>query len=151
MRDTTDITLFVRTSGEEVVQWNRQRIIDALVREAAITEELAAEISREVEKQIVASGITTLTASLVRELVNAKLVERGMEKARRMHARLGFPLYDIADLIRHQNRENANVPHWPEGTNLALAEGIKREYALNHIFSPEVAEAHVSGDMHIHD
>ena len=151
MRDTTDITLFVRTSGEEVVQWNRQRIIDALVREAAIPEEMAAEISREVEKQIVASGITTLTASLVRELVNAKLVERGMEKARRMHARLGFPLFDIAELIRHQNRENANVPHWPEGTNLALAEGIKREYALNYIFSPEIAEAHVSGDLHIHD
>lgn len=151
MRDTTDITLFVRTSGEEVVQWNRQRIIDALVREAGISEELAAEISREVEKQIVASGITTLTASLVRELVNAKLVERGMEKARRMHARLGFPLFDIAELIRHQNRENANVPHWPEGTNLALAEGIKREYALNYIFSPDIAEAHVSGDLHIHD
>lgn len=151
MHDTTDLTLFVRTSGEEVVEWNRQRIIDALVREAGIPQETAAEISREVEKQIFASGIKTLTASLVRELVNAKLVERGMEKARRMHARLGFPLYDIADLIKHQNRENANVPHWPEGTNLALAEGIKREYALNHIFSPEVAEAHVSGDLHIHD
>jgi ribonucleoside-triphosphate reductase len=151
MRDTTDLTLFVRTSGEEVVEWNRQRIIDALVREASIPEGLAAEISREVERQIVASGITTLTASLVRELVNAKLVERGMEKARRMHARLGFPLYDIAELIKHQNRENANVPHWPEGTNLALAEGIKREYALFHIFSSDIAEAHVAGDLHIHD
>jgi len=151
MRDTTDLTLFVRTSGEEVVEWDRQRIIDALVREAGIPEETAAAISREVEKQIVASGISTLTASLIRELANAKLVERGMEKARRMHARLGFPLFDIADLIKHQNRENANVPHWPEGTNLALAEGIKREYALNHIFSPEVAEAHISGDLHIHD
>ncbi len=151
MRDTTDLTLFVRTSGEEVVEWNRQRIIDALVREAGIPEDLAAEISHEVEKQIIRSGITTLTASLIRELANAKLVERGMEKARRMHARLGFPLFDLTELIKHQNRENANVPHWPEGTNLALAEGIKREYALNHVFSPDIAEAHVAGDLHIHD
>ena len=36
MREITDITLFVRTSGEEIVQWNRQRIIDALIREAGI-------------------------------------------------------------------------------------------------------------------
>ncbi len=151
MREITDITLFVRTSGEEIVQWNRQRIIDALIREAAIPLETAEEISREVEKQIFSSGIATLTASLVRELVNARLVERGLEKARRMHARLGFPLYDVQDLIIHRNKENANVPHWPEGTNLALAEGIKREYALTNVFSPEVAEAHISGDIHIHD
>ena len=151
MREITDITLFVRTSGEEIVQWNRQRIIDALIREAAIPLETAEEISREVERQIFSSGIATLTASLVRELVNARLVERGLEKARRMHARLGFPLYDVQDLIIHRNKENANVPHWPEGTNLALAEGIKREYALTNVFSPEVAEAHISGDIHIHD
>ena len=28
--ETTDITLFVRTSGEEIARWNRQRIVDAL-------------------------------------------------------------------------------------------------------------------------
>ena len=32
--ETTDLTLFVRTSGEEIILWDRQRIVDALVREA---------------------------------------------------------------------------------------------------------------------
>jgi ribonucleoside-triphosphate reductase len=148
--ETTDITLFVRTSGEEIARWNRQRIVEALIREALLDEPTAEAISQEVERQIVASGISLLTTALIRELVDAKLIERGLEQARRLHARLGFPLYDVRQLIRHQNKENANLPHAPEGTNLVLAEGIKREYALHDVFSREVGEAHVAGDLHLH-
>jgi len=148
--ETTDITLFVRTSGEEAVRWNRRRIVEALIREAGIDERTAEAISREVEKQIVSSGISLLTTALIRELVDAKLIERGLEQARRLHARLGFPLYDVRQLIFHRNKENANVPHAPEGTSLALVEGIKREYALHDVFSREVGDAHVSGDLHLH-
>ncbi len=148
--ETTDLTLFVRTSGEEVARWNRRRIVEALIRETGIDEATAETISREVEKQIVSSGIGLLTTALIRELVDAKLIERGLEQARRLHARLGFPLYDVRQLILHQNKENANVPHAPEGTSLALVEGIKREYALHDVFSRDVGDAHVSGDLHLH-
>ncbi len=148
--ETTDITLFVRTSGEEIARWDRRRIVDALLRETDIDTETAEAVSREVEKQIVASGIAVLTASLIRELVDAKLIERGLEQARKMHARLGFPLYDVRQLISHENKENANVPHGPEGTNLLLAEGVKREYALHEVFSQEVGDAHAAGDIHLH-
>lgn len=148
--ETTDLTLFIRTSGEEIAPWNRQRIVDALLREADIDYLLAAEISRDVEKQIVASGIGLLTTALVRELVNAKLIERGLEKERRLHGRLGFPLYDVRQLILHQNKENANTPHSPEGTNLLFAEGIKKEFSLYDVFSIDIGEAHTAGDLHIH-
>lgn len=148
--ETTDLTLFVRTSGEEIARWNRQRIVDALVREAGIDDHLASEISKEVEKQIFSSGIGVLTTALIRELVNARLIERGLEKERRLHGRLGFPLYDVRQLILHQNKENANIPHSPEGTNLLFAEGIKREFSLYDVFSPDVGEAHAAGDIHIH-
>ena len=148
--ETTDLTLFVRTSGEEISRWNRQRIVDALVREADIDYSLASEISKEVEKQIFSSSIGVLTTALIRELVNARLIERGLEKERRLHGRLGFPLYDVRQLILHQNKENANIPHSPEGTNLLFAEGIKREFSLYDVFSPDVGEAHSACDIHIH-
>lgn len=148
--ETTDLTLFVRTSGEEIARWNRRRIADALIREADIGEELADEISREVEDQIFSSGIGVLTTALIRELVNARLIERGLEKERRLHGRLGFPLYDVRQLILHPNRENANLPHSPEGTNLIFAEGIKREFSLYDVFSQDTGEAHAAGDIHIH-
>ena len=148
--ETTDLTLFVRTSGEEIILWDRQRIVDALVREADIDYELAVQISKEVEKQIISSGISVLTTALIRELVNVRLIERGLEKERRLHGRLGFPLYDVRQLILHQNKQDANIPHSPEGTNLIFAEGIKRELSLYDVFSADVGEAHVAGDIHIH-
>jgi ribonucleoside-triphosphate reductase (formate) len=148
--ETTDITLFVRTSGDDVAKWNRQRIVEALIRETDIDVPTAESISREVERQIVSSGIGLLTTQLIRELVNARLIERGLEQARRMHAPLGFPLYDVRQLILHENKENANVPHGPEGTNLILAEGIKREFAFHDVFSRAVGDAHIAGDIHLH-
>jgi ribonucleoside-triphosphate reductase len=148
--DTTDLTLFVRTSEEDVVRWDRRRIVEALIRETNIDVDTAEAISLEVEKQIVRSGMSLLTTPLIRELVDAKLIERGLDHARRLHALIGFPLYNVRQLIFLQNRESANVPHGPEGTNLVLAEGIKREYALHDVFSQTVGDAHIAGDMHIH-
>ena len=148
--ETTDLTLFVRTSGEEIIRWDRQRIVDALVREADIDYLVAEKISREVEKQIVSSGISVLTTALIREMVNVRLIEKGLEKERRLHGRLGFPLYDVRQLILHQNKQDANIPHSPEGTNLIFAEGIKRELSLHDVFSADIGEAHITGNIHIH-
>ena len=132
--ETTDMALFVRTSDESLNNWNRQRIVDALVRETNIDLDTARGIASEVEDLITTSRIRMITAPLIRELVDAKLIERGFEQARRMHTRLGMPLYDVDQLILHPNKENANVPHGPEATNLTLAERIKKEYALLSVF-----------------
>ncbi|MCK9229421.1 MAG: anaerobic ribonucleoside-triphosphate reductase [Syntrophales bacterium] len=149
-RETTDLTLFVRTSSEDIAVWNRQRIIEALIRETNVDVATAESISREVEQQITSSSMGLLTTSLIREMVNARLLERGLEGATKMHARLGFPFWDVDRLMLYQNKENANVPHSPEGTNLIFAEGIKREYALMKVFSDEVSYAHLTGDIHLH-
>ncbi len=149
--ETTDMALFVRTSDEAMNGWDRQRIVDALVRETYVDLDTANAIAREVEELIAGSKIRMITAPLIRELVDSKLVERGLEQARRMHTRLGMPLFDVDQLILHPNKENANVPHGPEATNLTLAERIKKEYALLSVFSQEVADAHMRGDIHLHD
>jgi ribonucleoside-triphosphate reductase len=149
--ETTDLNLFVRTSEESISDWNRTKIVDALVRETLIDYDTASEISKEVERIVRKSGIKVVTAPLIREIVNARLIEKGLEASRKMHTRLGMPVYDVDNLILHPNKENANVPHGPEATNLTLAERIKKEYALLSVFSPEVADAHMNGDIHLHD
>lgn len=149
--ETTDSALFVRTSEEAISKWDRQKIVAALIKETNIEEGLAQEISKEVEEQILKSAIKVVTAPLIRELVDAKLIERGLEEARRKHTRLGSPLYDTRQVIFHPNRENANIPHNPEATNLTLAESIKKEYALLDVFDQEIADAHMRGDIHLHD
>jgi len=149
--ETTDLALFVRTSSEAMDGWDRTRIVEALLRETFIDEGTAEDISLEVEKEITRSGIKVITAPLIREIVNAKLLERGLETVRRLHTRLGVPLYDVDQLITNPNKENANVPHGPEATNLTLAENIKKEYALLTVFDQDVGDAHMRGDIHLHD
>lgn len=149
--DSTDIALFVRSSQDDMIGWNRQRIVDALLRETFLDRGTAEKISRDIEVTIQAGKVKTITGPLIREMVNAKLLEMGLEEARRMHTRLGVPLYDVDQLLVQHNKENANVPHGPEATNLTLAEGIKKEYALLQVFTPDVADAHLSGDLHLHD
>jgi ribonucleoside-triphosphate reductase len=149
--ETTDMALFVRTSQEAMDGWDRAKIVEALVRETFIDQGTAEDISLEVENNIKQSGIKIITAPLVREMVNAKLLERGLEADRRLHTRLGVPLYDVDQLITRPNKENANVPHGPEATNLTLAENIKKEFALLNVFDQTVGDAHMRGDIHLHD
>lgn len=149
--ETTDLNLFVRTSEETISDWDRTKITDALIRETLIDRDTATEISKEVEKMIKKSEIKMVTAPLIRELVNAKLIEKGLENSRKLHTRLGMPIFDVDNLILHPNKENANVPHGPEATNLTLAERIKKEYALLSVFSQDVSDAHMNGDIHLHD
>lgn len=144
-----EAAFFVRTSTENVAEWDRERIVQALVRETGLDTETAADIALEVEEQIGRAGVHTLTAPLVRELVNAKLIEHGLEAHWRRHARLGVPLYDAERIIRGLDAEAAPVD--PEATGRTLAESVKRAFALDQVFSEETAAAHVLGDCFIHD
>ncbi|MFA4858315.1 MAG: anaerobic ribonucleoside-triphosphate reductase, partial [Candidatus Margulisiibacteriota bacterium] len=149
--EATDLAVFVRTSTDDILKWDRTRIVDALVLETGIDRDIASIIGIEVEKQIRAMSVENITAPLIRELVDVKLLEYGLEEARRKHTRLGVPVFDVNKIIFRKNRENANTPHSPEATNLTLAENIKKEYALLAVFSMEVADAHMRGDIHLHD
>lgn len=148
--DTTDVALFIQ-SDDNVLQWDRERIVKALRKEAAVSEDVADKIAREVEQQIVDAKVKRLTPSLVRELVDARLIEHGLEDAARKHQRLGLPLFDVDRVLTDRNRENANIPHNPEATNMTLAETINKQYALARVFSRDVADAHSRGDIHLHD
>ena len=141
--------LYIRTSSEYLEEWNKERIVSALIRETYIDRRTAETISEEVEKQIIGLNVTILTSTLIRELVSAKLIEFGLEKAHKMHTRLGVPLYDVEQIILHHGKESPDPLPGPELTNLALANRIKREYALINVFSQEVADAHLRGDIYL--
>jgi len=141
-------TLSVRTSADTLASWDREKIVQALVRETGLEQSIAAVVAYEVEQQLQRAQITTLTTSLVRELVDAKLVEHGLGEYRERHRRLGVPLYDAARIVRGAAPET--VGRDPAATDRVLARAVKKEYALAQVFSPYVAEAHLRGDFHIH-
>jgi anaerobic ribonucleoside-triphosphate reductase len=150
-RETTDYALFVRTSDDDFVSWDRRKITDALQNETGLDLETAEKIAEETEETILNSNVHLISSSLIREIVNVALIERGLENSRLRHTRLGVPLYDAEKIILYANRENANIPHNPEATNMTIAETVKKQYMLSEVFSRDVADAHIRGDIHLHD
>ncbi len=65
---------------------------------------------------------------------------------------MGVPVYDLEQLIFAKSQENSNIAtHNPEAVNLSIAEITLKQYALRHIFSSPVSQAHLSGRLHLHD
>ncbi len=143
--------IFVRTSRNEIEGFDRSKIVESLIKETGISRELAEEIALEVERGIKALDLEFISAPLIREIVNVKLLERGLEEARKSYTRLGLPVYDVTKLIERGSNENANLQHNPETIHKLVADGVMKEYALLHILPSELADAHMRGEIHIHD
>ncbi len=151
-KDATDIALQVSTiSREEINLWDKQKIVDSIILEAQASPDLAREIADEVEKALVASGQTRVTTSLIRELVDLQLMERGLSHMLERHTNLGLPMFDVENIITQANKENSNTTHNPESINLTIAETVLKQYALERVFSEDIARAHYEGAIHLHD
>jgi ribonucleoside-triphosphate reductase len=150
---STDISLLVATPTKgTLIPWNRERITEALIKEARLSKEEAEDIAQAVEKKIFAADLKTVSTSLIRALVDNELLIRGFTKKLAKQRILGMPTFDVKQLIYSKTLENSNISaNNPEAINLTIAETILKQYALQNIFSEEVADAHLKGAIHIHD
>jgi ribonucleoside-triphosphate reductase len=152
-KDSTDIHLFVSAPTQGLTsKWDRQKIIEALMNETGITKEEAESIAVSVEKKVLGSGMKTITVSLVRELVDNELFERGLGKKLEKQQTLGIPSFNLNQIIFTKSNENSNIAaNNPEAVNMEIAEVILKQYALKEIFSKDVTDAHMGGAIHIHN
>lgn len=132
----------VATSNGDTIRWDREKIVKALVRETNLPYEEARKVSHAVEMEIVHSKITHLTSTLIRELTNAKLLQLGFENERRLHARLGLPVYDVEQ--RLLGKDVLRGSRTVEGE-------ILRQFALDKVLPLAVSDAHGVQDIHVHD
>ncbi len=58
---------------------------------------------------------------------------------------------DYLERIDWRVNENANMNYSLQGLNFYVASSISARYWLNKVYPPEVQNAHVRGDFHIHD
>ena len=146
-----DRAMNIRTSQDELCQWDRQAIIRSLHREVAPGNGLYQEIALSVEKQIKQMKLQTLTAPLIRELVCVEFLRRGKENEYKKYQRLGLQIADVDNIIFTHNEEvSSNNPHTPETTNMSIAGSVKKDFALAEIYSREVGQAHLKGEIHLH-
>ncbi|MGV8143580.1 MAG: anaerobic ribonucleoside-triphosphate reductase, partial [Methanothermobacter sp.] len=144
-------TLRVRTSRDTIETFDQGKIAKTLIVETGASKNLAQKIAGDVYKELKKLNVEYLTAPMIREIVNTKLVEYGLESLRRRYTRLGIPVYNITNLIQNGSRDNANMIHNPETVHKYVADEALKQYALLHILPSELADAHMSGGIHIHD
>ncbi|MCX5684422.1 MAG: anaerobic ribonucleoside-triphosphate reductase, partial [Planctomycetota bacterium] len=110
------------------------------------------KVASAVEDKILRSGLARISTSLVRELVDNELFERGLTGRLERQKTIGMPRFDLENLIYSKSQENSNITsNNPEAINLAIAESLLKQFALSEIFSPDVADAHLKGRVHLHD
>ncbi len=139
--------LFVRTSKMTIEEFDRTRIAKSLVSEAGMPQALANEVSSEAEERLLRFGTTYITAPLIRELVNTILVERKLEEYRHRLTRLGLPVNDVTSLIRE-----AGLKHLDSGwVERSSGTRVTEEYVLLYAMSKPLADAHLSGMIHLEE
>jgi len=152
-RSSTDMALLVDTGAKDaLVAWDKGRIVEALEKEAHIDLATARKIAGVVEEKVFQSGLARISTGLIRELVDNELFERGLTGRLARQQVIGMPRYDLERLIYSKSQENSNITmNNPEAINLSIAETLLKQFALAEIFSKEVAEAHLTARIHLHD
>jgi len=137
--------MYVRTSHDSIEEFNSHKIIQSLVREGSLPLELSQKITEEVENRIYKFQTTYLTGSLIREMVNNVLLEHSYEEYRNKLARLGMPVYDVQEMFTNVE----NVQNGAEDILFKTGKNVLAEYLLTNTLPKDVADSHLSGDLHI--
>ncbi len=158
----------VRRSDGQILPFDEKFIVESLLREtslaaeiygcAPITRKEAKEVARDVKEEIKRLKLEFLSGPLIRELVCVKLLEKSSEDKkyawyRNCITRVGVPLHELYLMDKsagYEARENANLQPNPESIHKKKADMLSKEaYFL--LIPPRLADAHLKGDIHIHD
>ena len=137
--------MYVRTSHDSIEEFNSHKIIQSLVREGSLPLELSQKITEEVENRIYKFQTTYLTGSLIREMVNNVLLEHSYEEYRNKLARLGMPVFDVQEMFTNVE----NIQNGAEDLLFKTGQNVLTEYLLTNALPKDIADSHLSGDLHI--
>ena len=153
----------VRTTDGHLMDWNRDAIIKQLLKETklcekfygipAIDRKTAETVAIEAENRIKKMDLKFLSGPLVREIVNVILLEIGKTEWRNLCTRVGTPVYDAYQIDignGYGAKDNANLQNNAESSHKHKADKISKEQYLL-LLPPKLADAHLNGDIHIHD
>jgi len=147
----------VAPDGEPLLQppgepWADAKIVASLERRR-VPAAVAEEVSAAVEQKVFGLGWKRIPASLVRELVNAELAERGMSAHIGRPHELVVPSEEVRKLLiaAYVRRAGGAPVSSPGGAESAVGQDVLVRFALAEIYPPNVADAHLEGRIHIQD
>jgi ribonucleoside-triphosphate reductase len=118
-----------------------EKVVDYLKRDQKIALPSVEEVQDAVEKVLIENGHARTAKAYI------------LYRDRRTRIREGkTELMDaVAEILVETSRENANVGNSPSAKMLQIASAASRQYYLSRLIPEEMAQAHRSGDIHIHD
>jgi ribonucleoside-triphosphate reductase len=152
--DVTDASLLLveSNSADVTLPWDRKRIIKQILDKTELAVDTAISVAKSVENRIIGGKMTTVNTTLIREMVNNELAERGFSAQLRDLSLYGVPRDYVDNLMFSKSNENSNiVNNNPEAVNLGIAELVLKQWALDTIFDEELKRAHNTGAIHLHD
>lgn len=153
-KDVTDISMLIVESltTKETSSWDHNKIVEHIRKNTSLPVEVAVEVSKSVEHQIIRSGLRSVSTQLIREMVNNEISERGYKDELKDLSSYVIPKDFINNLLSSKSVENSNISNNnPEAVNLAISELVLKQWALDGVFSTEVKKAHESGVIYLHD
>jgi len=142
--------IYVRTSDGLLESFDKEKIIKSLLNETTLAKNVCEEIAGEVESDIRRLELRYISAPLIREMVNSKLLERRYMQAKNEYMRIGLPIYDVDRMIANGRKMEIGPPN-PEALHKRFGDAVAEEYTLVRILPQDVSKAHLAGEIHIHD
>ena len=168
------ITQILKRDGV-IADFNTAKITSAILKSLEETKEV--ENSNEVAEELAKEAINILHSKFhVRSIPAVEevqdIVEEALIKSRLIRTAKAYILYrdqraklrDVEDLIDSGElmekyleqldwrvKENSNMSYSLQGLNNHVASTISAKYWLNKVYPQQIGNAHVEGDIHIHD
>jgi ribonucleoside-triphosphate reductase len=146
--------------------WNEGRIVEALEHRCGLAPELAEEVATAVESKVFALGFRRVPVSLIREIVDGELQERGFSARLGRPGEVAVPTDEVRRILVASYVRRAWLPGGgheggaaparaaepaPGGPEAAVGVDLLTRFALGEIYPDHVAEASRAGRIHIQD
>jgi len=161
----------IRKRNGRIVEFDATKITNAIAKAGMATGEFSREIAEKLTlkvlslaQEVIKNEIPSveeiqdvveevLLSSPYRKTAKAYIIYRDQHaKIREITTKANVDLVDqYLEKIDWQVNENSNMTFSLQGLNNYISSEISKIYWLNKIYPPEVKEAHINGDFHIHD
>ncbi len=157
----------IRKRDGRLVEFTESKITDAIFKAAeAVGGEdrtMAMELTLDVMKLLREKyGDQIFSVEDVQDCVEKVLIEKGHAKTakayilyRASRTRIRDAKSELMDAVEEilveTNRENANISNSPSAKMLQIASAASKRFYLSRLIPQDQAQAHISGDIHIHD
>jgi len=162
----------IKKRNGKIVSFDKRKIAGAILKTGQVTGEFSEKTAQEITDLVInniKSAVFELYPSVeqIQELVEDSLIEAGYIKTaksyiiyREQHARIRElkTTFESDVLVEEYLRqfdwkvkENANMSYSLQGLNNHVASAVVSRYWLNKIYPKEVRNAHLEGELHIHD